>query len=74
MEQFIKNFADQFDDTELEEFKPETVYRDIDEWSSLTGLAVLNMIDKKYGVSLSITDFTAAETVQALYELVQSKR
>ena len=49
IKEFIKDFADQFDDTEFEEFKPETDYReDLDEWSSLTGLAILNMIDKKY--------------------------
>ena len=46
MEEFIKNFANQFDETEMEEFTPQCVYRDLDEWSSLNGLAILNMIEK----------------------------
>ena len=48
MKEFVVNFANQFDDTELEVFAPETEFRALEEWSSLTGLAVLNMIAKKY--------------------------
>ena len=74
IKEFIKDFADQFDDTDLEEFKPETIYRDdLDEWSSLTGLAILNMIDKKYGVKLTNSEIKATDTIQSLYDLVLSK-
>ena len=31
---FLKNFADQFDDTDPTLIRPETRFRDIDEWSS----------------------------------------
>lgn len=73
IKEFIKNFADQFDDTELEEFKPETVYRDLDEWSSLNGLAIINMIEKKYGVKLANSEVKATTTIQELFDLVQSR-
>lgn len=73
IKEFIKNFADQFDDTELEEFKPETIYRDLDEWSSLNGLAIINMIDKKYSVKLANSEVKATTTIQELFDLVQSK-
>lgn len=74
IKEFIKDFADQFDDTEFEEFKPETDYReDLDEWSSLTGLAILNMIDKKYGVKLTNSEIKATDTIQSLFDLVVSK-
>ncbi len=53
MEEFIKNFADQFDDTPLTEFHADTKFRDIEEWSSLVGLAVMNMIAKKYNVKIT---------------------
>jgi acyl carrier protein len=73
--EFIKDFADQFDETELDEFKPETNYReDIDEWSSLTGLAILNMIDKKYGVKLTATDIKDTKTIKDIYNLIVSKK
>lgn len=73
--EFIKDFADQFDETELDEFKPETNYReDLDEWSSLTGLAILNMIDKKYGVKLTATDIKDTKTIKDIYNLIVSKK
>lgn len=72
--EFIRNFADQFDDTKLEEFKPETDYRnDLDEWSSLTGLAILNMIDKKYGVKITASEIKSTTIIQDVYDLVVSK-
>ena len=72
--QFIKNFADQFDETELDEFKPETNYReDLDEWSSLTGLAILNMINKKYGVKITSSEIKETTTIEDVFNLVKSK-
>ena len=72
--EFIKDFADQFDETEFEEFQPETVYRDLDEWSSLTGLAILNMIDKKYGVKITATEIKGTTTIEGVFNLMQSKK
>lgn len=73
MNDFIKNFADQFDDTDISEFNPETYYRDLDEWASLTGLAVLNMVKKKYNVHLSASEMRSTNTIHELFDLVQSK-
>ena len=70
---FIKNFANQFDDTELEEFSPETEFRELDEWSSLVGLAILNMIEKKYKVSLNFGEMRSSSTIRDLFDLVESK-
>ena len=74
MKEFVVNFANQFDETELEFFAPETEFRAIEEWSSLTGLAVLNMIAKKYDVKITPAELKSVETVEALFNLVQSKK
>lgn len=74
MQEFVVNFANQFDDTELEVFAPETSFRELEEWSSLTGLAVLNMIAKKYEVKITPAELKSVETVEALYNLVASKK
>lgn len=72
--EFIKDFSDQFDETELEEFKPETNYReDLDEWSSLNGLAILNMIQKKYGVKITASEIKETTTIEDVYNLVKSR-
>ena len=71
--EFIKNFAAQFDDTDLSEFTMETRFRELDEWSSLNALAILNMIGKKYTVLLRPDEMKPTNTVQELFDLVQSK-
>ena len=71
--EFIKNFAAQFDDTDASEFTLETRFRELDEWSSLNALAILNMIGKKYSVFLKPDEMKPTNTVQELFDLVQSK-
>ena len=72
--EFIKNFGNQFDDTDVSTFTMETRFRDEEEWSSLVALAVLNMIAKKYEVKLSPDEMKPTQTIQELYDLVLSKK
>lgn len=73
LQEFIKNFSDQFDDTDISEFTPETRFRDLDEWSSLNALAVINMIEKKYSVFLNADEMKNANTILELFDLVENK-
>lgn len=70
---FIENFASQFDETELCIFTLETRFRDLDEWSSLNALAIMNMIGKKYAVILKPEEMKQTNTVKELFDLVRSK-
>ena len=36
LDEFVARFAEEFDETPEEEFKAETVFKDLDEWGSLT--------------------------------------
>ena len=74
MTDFINNFAAQFEDTDMSEFQPVTEFRELDEWSSLNALAVLNMINKKYSVILKPEDMKTADTIQELFDLVMTKK
>ena len=70
--EFIQNFAEQFDETEASEFSPETVFRDNDEWSSLLALSVMAMVDEEYDVQLSANEMRQANTIQELFDIVNS--
>ena len=70
--EFIQNFAEQFDETEASEFSPETVFRDNDEWSSLLALPVMAMVDEEYDVQLSANEMRQANTIQELFDIVKS--
>lgn len=73
MEEFIKNFSAQWDETDASEFTPECVFHDLEEWSSLVGLAILNMVAKKYGVKIAPAELKACVTIKDVFDLVQSK-
>ena len=40
---FINDFADQFEDTDANEINASTEFHELEEWDSLIALAVLNM-------------------------------
>ena len=70
---FIENFAAQFDDTDAEVFTAETKFRELDEWSSLTALSIISMIDEEYGVTVKGNDILNANTIEDLFNAVKAK-
>ena len=73
IKEFIQHFAEQFDETELSVFTPETVFHDLNEYSSLIALSIISMVDEEYGVILNASEMTAAVTIQDLFNTVQAK-
>ena len=71
LNKFIENFAFQFDDTPMEDIKYDTIYEEIDEWSSLTALSVIAMIDQDYDVGIGAKEIIEAETVEGLFKIVK---
>ena len=70
---FIENFAEQFDDTELSEFTPETVFHELEEYTSLIALSIIAMADEEYGVTLNANDMSSSVTIQDLFDKVKAK-
>lgn len=70
---FIQKFAEQFDDTDANEFKEKTVFKELEEWSSLIALSVIAMIDEEYNVTLKGDDIRNSTTVEDLFNVVKSK-
>lgn len=73
IKEFISNFADQFDDTDASVFTSETKFRELDEWSSLTALSIIAMIDEEYDVQLKGDDMRKSNTIQDLFDIVIEK-
>jgi acyl carrier protein len=73
IKEFIEHFAEQFDDTDASEFKPETIFKDLDEWSSLIALSVIAMVDEEYEVTLKGEDIRNSNTIEDLFNLVKTK-
>jgi len=73
IKEFISNFAEQFDNTDASAFTDETEYKELEEWSSLTALSVLAMIDEEYDVQLKGDDIRNSRTIADLFNIVNSK-
>ena len=67
---FIEKFAEQFDDTDASEIKAETVFKELDEWSSLMALSIIAMVDEEYDVQLKGDDIRNSNTVEDLFKRV----
>jgi acyl carrier protein len=73
LKDFIENFANQFDDTDVCEIQAGTDFHKLDEWSSLIALSIIAMVDEEYEVALKGDDIKNATTVEDLYNTVMSK-
>ena len=73
LNQFIENFAAQFEDTDASVFTPETKFRDLDEWSSLIALSIMAMVDEEYDVALKGDDIRSSTTIEDLFNTVKNK-
>ena len=72
LNEFVADFAELFVDTDPSEIQAETKFRELDEWSSLTGLLVIGMVLDKYGKNLIADDVRKSVTVEDLFNYVNS--
>lgn len=70
---FIKHFAKQFEDTDLETFEANTYFQELEEWDSLTTMSVIAFIKTQYGITVSGKEIRSCETIEELFNLVTSK-
>ena len=73
LKDFIEVFAEQFDETDASEIQADTVFKELDEWSSLIALSVIAMVDEEYDVTIKGDDIRNSNTVEDLFNIVRSK-
>ena len=71
---FVAKFAEQFFDTDASEFKADTVFKELEEWSSLSVIQIIAMIDSEYGVTIDGLAIKEAETIQDLFNEVLARK
>lgn len=70
---FLKKFQDQFEDTDPADIELSTVYKDLDEWSSIVSFSVIAMVKVEYDKILTGADIRHCNTVEDLFNLIASK-
>lgn len=74
LDEFVAHFAEQFEDTDVSVFTPETKFRELEEWSSLLALSIIAMVDEEYDITLKGAEMKSAETIQELFDIVKAKQ
>ncbi len=73
IKEFIEQFADELDETTIDELSPETDFKALEEWSSLVALSIIAMVDDNYEKEITGEDLRSSTTLQDLFNLVESK-
>ncbi len=73
LEKFVLDFAEQFEDTDPTEITPSTIYKDLDEWSSILAFSVIAMVKVNYGKTLTGAEIRHCNTVEDLFNTIAAK-
>ena len=73
LNEFIEKVAAEFDDTPADVFKPETHFRELEEWGSLTALSIISMVDDEFDAVITGAEIRKCTTIEDLYNLIISK-
>lgn len=70
---FIKNFSEQFDDLDSVNLTADTKFKELDDWSSLVALSLIAMVDEVYNITITGEDIRESSTVGDLFERIKNK-
>ena len=73
LKEFIGHFAGQFEETDASVFTADTVFKELDEWSSLMALSIIAMVDEECDVRIKGDDIRNASTIEDLFNIVKSR-
>ena len=73
LDEFVKAFAAEFDETPEDQFKADTEFKTLEEWGSLTALSIISMVDENMEKTITGADIRASKTIEDLYNLANSK-
>jgi len=72
---FIRNFASQFEDTDASMFMAQTRFREeLEEWDSLKALSIIAMVDDEYKVIIKGDDIRNSNTIEDLFNIVKARK
>ena len=73
LDEFVKAFSAEFDETPEDQFKADTEFKTLEEWGSLTALSIISMVDENMDKTITGADIRASKTIEDLYNLANSK-
>lgn len=72
IQKFIEKFAEVLDTEEV--LTPDTIYADLDEWSSMAVVQLIVMIDEEFEKNISANQIRKCSTIQDLYCVITNSK
>lgn len=72
--EFIEKFAETIEVESIEELAPETEFRELSEWSSISVMLTIAFFDEEFDKEINGSDFKKCKTILDLYNLAIDRR
>lgn len=73
LDEFVSAFAEELDETPVEQVKADTDFKSLDEWGSLTALSIIAMVDEQMDKRVTGADLRSVKTIEDLFNLAQGR-
>jgi len=73
IDEFISKLEKEFEEMKPGTLKPNSNYREMENWSSMHALIIIAFIDAEFNILLKGDDLRSTQTINDLYELVKNK-
>ena len=67
---FIKSFADIYEDVNVDSLTPETRFKDVEGWDSITLVALVAKLGDEFGKEVTTTEVRNCNTIQDVFNLL----
>ena len=73
IEDFIARLEEEYEDITPGTLKPESIFREVFEWSSINALILIALVKTDYDVVVNAEDIAASKTIEDLYRIIESR-
>jgi len=73
IEDFIAKLEEEYEDIPRGTLKPESIFREVFEWSSINALILIALVKTEYDVTINAEDIATSKTVADLFKIIQAR-
>ena len=73
IEDFITHLEEEYEDIEKGTLRPDSVFREVFEWSSINALILIALVKTEYDVTINAEDIANSVTIFDLFKIIKSR-
>ncbi|TRZ70622.1 MAG: acyl carrier protein [Bacteroidetes bacterium] len=73
IEDFIAKLEEEYEDIAPGTLKPQSVFREVFEWSSINALILIALVKTEYDVTINAEDIATSKTIKDLFRIIETR-